>query len=86
MGALSEVARLRLLRELMQGERTVSELTEATGMKQGNVSKHLGLLLVAGVVSRRQEGNFAKYALVDGTVTQLCALVCGRMYGDRAPS
>lgn len=86
MGALSEVSRLRLVRELMRGECTVSELTEATGMKQGNVSKHLGLLLVAGIVSRRQEGNFAKYALVDGTVAQLCLLVCGRMHGERGAS
>jgi DNA-binding transcriptional ArsR family regulator len=79
MGALSEVSRLRLVRELMRGEQTVSELTEATGMKQGNVSKHLGILLVAGVVSRRQHGNFARYALVDGTVAQLCSLVCRRI-------
>jgi DNA-binding transcriptional ArsR family regulator len=76
MGALSEVSRLKLLRELMAGSRTVSELMAATGMKQGNVSKHLGILLAVGVVSRRAEGGFARYELVGATVEQLCSLVC----------
>ncbi len=79
MAALSEVSRLRLLRELMDGARTVSELIDATGMKQGNVSKHLGILSAAGVVSREQAGNFARYSVGDETIKQLCALVCQRV-------
>lgn len=76
---LAEPSRLKLLRALMEDSMTVSELVDATGMQQGNVSKHLGLLLTAGFVERRSEGNFARYSLEDPTVTELCKLMCGRV-------
>ena len=79
---LSEPSRLKLLRALMQQDMTVGELMEATDMKQGNVSKHMGVLLAARFVARVQEGNFARYALVDPTIYQLCALMCGRIEAD----
>ena len=82
MAALSEVSRLRLLRELMEGARTVSELIVATGMKQANVSKHLGILSAAGIVARQQEGNFARYSISDEAIEQLCSLVCRRVERD----
>ena len=52
--------------------------SELTGMKQGNVSKHLGVLLNARFVARRREGNFARYALADKRLYQLCELMCMR--------
>ena len=61
---------------------TVTELMEATQMKQGNVSKHLSLLLAARFVTRVQEGNFARYVLSDRTVYELCSLMCGRIESD----
>jgi DNA-binding transcriptional ArsR family regulator len=79
LGVLSEVSRLRLLRSLMERSMTVSELVEATGMQQGNVSKHLGVLLSAGVVAREPEGNFARYSIADSTVSPLCDLMCARV-------
>ena len=79
---LSEPSRLKLLRALMQRDMTVSELMEATDMKQGNVSKHMGVLLAARFVARVQEGNFARYMLADPTIYQLCALMCGRIEDD----
>lgn len=61
---------------------TVTELMEATDMKQGNVSKHMSQLLTARFVTRAQEGNFARYVLSDPTIHQLCALMCGRIEAD----
>jgi DNA-binding transcriptional ArsR family regulator len=81
-GILSEPSRLRLLRALMQGSLTVTELVEATGMKQGNVSKHLGVLLQARFVSRDRAGNFAHYRLADPRLPALCALMCQRIDED----
>jgi DNA-binding transcriptional ArsR family regulator len=78
-GTLSEPSRLKLLRALMLESLTVSELIEATGMRQGNVSKHLSVLLHAGFVERIPEGNFARYALADPTVINLCGLMCSRV-------
>ncbi len=37
---------------------TVTEMIEETEMKQGNVSKHLGVLLTARFVAREREGKF----------------------------
>lgn len=78
-GILSDASRLRILRELMQGSYTVSELMERTGLKQGNLSKHLGVLHQAGFLQRETEGNFARYHLVDPSVKDLCGLMCGRI-------
>jgi DNA-binding transcriptional ArsR family regulator len=77
--ALAEPARLRILRELREGERTVTELIEATGLNQANVSKHLQLLHAQRFVARRKEGLFAYYRLADEDVFRLCDLVCDRM-------
>jgi DNA-binding transcriptional ArsR family regulator len=63
----------------MERSMNVSELMQATGMKQGNVSKHLAMLLNVGVVAREQEGNFAHYSIADRTVFALCSLMCARV-------
>jgi ArsR family transcriptional regulator len=77
--ALGEPARLRILSELRTGEATVSDLIDATGMGQANVSKHLQLLHTLGFVERRKEGLHVYYSLPDATVFQLCDLMCGRL-------
>jgi DNA-binding transcriptional ArsR family regulator len=76
---LGEPMRIRLLESLRDGEATVQELQEATGASQQNVSKHLGVLLRAGIVGRRKEGNFSVYSIVDPIVFSLCEEVCGGM-------
>ena len=76
---LAEPTRLKLLRALMGRPRTVTELVEATGFKQGNVSKQLGLLLTARFVAKEKDGNFARYSITDPTLHALCELVCGRI-------
>ena len=75
--ALAEPTRLRLIAALMDGEKTVSELVEETGGLQANVSKHLGVLLDAGILGRRKQGLHSFYRITDETVYELCELVCG---------
>jgi ArsR family transcriptional regulator len=75
--ALAEPTRIRLLDRLREGEASVTELVEATGTSQQNVSKHLRVLADAGIVSRRRDGNFVRYALTDEMVMGICAEVCG---------
>lgn len=76
---LGEPMRIRLLEALRDGEATVGELQEATGASQQNVSKHLGVLLRAGIVGKRRQGNFAVYSIADPVVFSLCEEVCGGM-------
>lgn len=74
---LAEPMRIRLLDRLRDGEATVGELTESTGASQQNASRHLGILLEAGMVSRRKDGNFSRYSIADESVFEICDTVCG---------
>lgn len=77
---LGDPSRLAILRLLVaRGELSVGEIVDDLTMSQANVSKHLRLLLDAGVVSRRRDGTSAFYAVVDSSVEQLCTLVCERI-------
>lgn len=76
---LGEPLRLRLLNHLRDGEKTVNDLVAIAETSQANVSKHLGILMMAGLVSRRKEGIFAYYYIADDVVFELCDLVCSRM-------
>lgn len=82
--ALAEPARLEILNALRDGELTVSELIDRTGLGQANLSKHLRLLLAHGFVRRRKEGLFAHYALADRHVFKLCDIMCGRLASESA--
>ncbi len=74
---LGEPMRIKLLDQLREGNATVSELQEALGASQQNVSKHLGTLLAAGMVSRAKQGNHVRYSISDPSVFELCDQVCG---------
>jgi len=71
--------RLLILSELAEGERTVTDLVEATGSTQPNVSKHLTTLLAHRLVKREQRGNSAFYSVADPAVFDLCEIVCGNI-------
>jgi DNA-binding transcriptional ArsR family regulator len=70
----ADPSRLTILEALRGGERTVSDLVQATEMSQPNVSNHLGCLRDCGLVTTRQQGRFAYYSLGDPRVGQLLAL------------
>lgn len=74
---LGEPLRIKLLDRLRGGGATVTELRDAVGATQQNVSKHLGILLAAGIVRRTKEGTASRYAIVDEDVFAICELVCG---------
>ena len=74
---LGDPLRITLLDRLRDGDATVSELREATGASQQNVSKHLGVLLEAGVVRRAKRGTSSVYSIADEGVFDLCEQVCG---------
>jgi DNA-binding transcriptional ArsR family regulator len=76
---IGEPMRIKLLDRLRTGEATVQDLTTALGSTQQNVSKHLGVLSEAGIVTRRKHGNFVYYRVADPGVFQLCEQVCGSL-------
>ncbi|MFN5513293.1 MAG: ArsR/SmtB family transcription factor [Cyanobacteriota bacterium] len=76
---LSEVSRLQILSCLRQGPLNVTELTEATGLGQANLSKHLKVLTQAGILSRQTQGVSAYYSIADPSIFDICELVCDRI-------
>lgn len=74
--ALSEPVRLRMLRLLEEGEKSVGEVTEALDATQSNVSRHLQALYEARLVERRRDGTAIYYRIADPMVFKLCDLVC----------
>ena len=74
---IGEPMRIKLLDALRGGEATVGELVEQLGASQQNVSKHLGILHQAGIVSRTKDGTFVRYGIADPGVFDLCEQVCG---------
>lgn len=76
---LSDPMRLKILHTLGDVEMNVTDLVSATGAGQANISKHLGILLNAGIVSRRKEGLNAIYRVSDETIFELCEVVCSRL-------
>ena len=60
--ALSDPTRRAIFERLVrEGEQTVRVLTEHAGVSQPAVSKHLGVLKQAGMVSDRPDGRLTHY-------------------------
>jgi DNA-binding transcriptional ArsR family regulator len=76
--ALAEPNRLAILSALHEGERSVSDLVEETGLGQANVSKHLDLLRRYSFVERRKDGLNVFYRVADKDVFRICDIMCGR--------
>lgn len=70
----ADPSRLSILEALMDGEHTVSEIVQTTGLTQPNVSNHLSCLRDCGLVNLRQQGRFAYYSLSDERVAKLLLL------------
>ena len=79
---LAQENRLRLLNELRQGEKTVTELIKATGASQANISKHLAVLRTSGMVAARKEGLNVYYSITNRSVYKLCDLMCNEFKAE----
>ncbi len=61
--AAGEPTRLRVIALLAQGELSVGELAQALGQSQPRVSRHLKLLIDAGLIERQPEGALVFHRL-----------------------
>jgi ArsR family transcriptional regulator len=82
--AAAETSRLRILLLLSRGDLTVSDLTDILGQSQPRVSRHLKLLMEAGLIERYQEGSWAYFRLTDDEVARefVQGLVAGVAVSD----
>jgi ArsR family transcriptional regulator len=63
MKVLSDATRLFVLRALLRGPRTVSELNASLRLEQSLLSHHLQVLRKAGFVAAAREGKSVRYSI-----------------------
>ncbi|MCB1480086.1 MAG: metalloregulator ArsR/SmtB family transcription factor [Rhodobiaceae bacterium] len=79
--AAGEDTRLRILSLLAGGERSVKDLTDILNQSQPRISRHLKLLLEAGLIDRHREGTWAFFRLSDGNGGVLARSLVERLDG-----
>lgn len=61
--ALADKTRLRLLHLMVDGEVSVGDFTEALGVSQPKISRHLAYLRGSGLVNTRRDGKSIYYSI-----------------------
>lgn len=75
MRALSHEARLRVLCDLVGGERTAGDLVQRSGLGQSALSQHLTKLRDEGLVTTRREAQSIYYRISDPRAARVLALL-----------
>ncbi len=75
MRVLSNERRLMILCQLIEGEKSVSQLTELLEMRQTSVSQQLAQLRAEGLVTTRREAQTIYYALSSKEAERVIALL-----------
>ena len=73
--ALAHATRLALLRALIDGERAVSEIEEATGVGQPGLSQQLGILRKVDLVDTRRAAKQVFYRINQARIGEVSALL-----------
>lgn len=81
---LAHPNRLLVACELMEGERSVSEIEARTGVRQPNLSRDLARLRAEGLVTTRREAKQVFYALKGARMQKLMTALCAA-FGPDAP-
>ncbi len=79
--ALSDPTRLRILRELKAGEKSVQDLGGLFNCSQPNISRHLSILSAAGLVRKAKRGSHVFYSVANERIFGLCDNVCNHVRG-----
>ncbi len=77
--------RLMILGELVKGIKCVSDFGDFLGIKQPNVSQHLGLLRRHGIIDYYLDGRLRCYFLRDPLIPELLELL-NRDYPEELPA
>ncbi len=75
MQLFSEPTRLRIMHALCDKECSVTEVVDATGATQTNISRQLTVMHKARVLARRKVGTTVYYTVSDPKAVELCRSV-----------
>ena len=82
---LAHPNRLLVACELMEGERSVSQIEASTGVRQPNLSRDLARLRAAGLVTPRRDAKQVFYRLADNRIEALMRALCATFGADLKP-
>ncbi len=71
----SHEVRLKIIDELREGEKTVTELADSTGLNQPNISQHLAKMREKNFVETRQEGTQIYYSIANEKIFEAIDLM-----------
>ncbi len=72
---LSSPKRIEIISALKDGEKTVTELVDILGTPKANVSQHLAVMRLKGILKSRRDGVNIYYSIANPKVVQACALM-----------
>jgi DNA-binding transcriptional ArsR family regulator len=72
---LASPKRLEILNALKEGEKTVGELVDILGVPKANVSQHLAVMRLKGILKSRRDGVSIYYRIANHKVIQACMLM-----------
>lgn len=74
--ALTHPVRIRILQELREGTKCVSELSERVGVAQANLSQHLSLLRSYGWIKKEKKALYVYYSLSTDEISVVLEKIC----------
>jgi ArsR family transcriptional regulator len=81
---LTNPKRIEILNALKNGEKTVTELVAALGASKANVSQHLALMRLKGILTTRRNGVNIYYRVSNPKVIAACTLMKEVLYEQHA--
>jgi ArsR family transcriptional regulator len=89
--ALAHPLRMAIVDRLEDKEVGAADLIADLGMSKANLSKHMSLLMHAGIVESRRDGRQIFYRLTDPEIREACAIMSSVLYrrlkrGDKLAS
>ena len=82
---IAHPARIKILEELIEGVKCVSDFEESLDISQPNVSQHLKLLRSSGIVDHFVDGRLKCYFLREPFIPDLLQLL-KKEYADDVPA
>ncbi len=80
--AVAHPIRLEILDYLRDGERCVCKIAKHVGAERSNVSRHLAVMLKAGILSSRKDGLMVYYRLLTPCIVDVFSCV-GRVLREQ---
>ena len=78
--ALANPLRMAILNRLDDREIAAADLIADLGVSKANLSKHMTLLMHAGIVESRRDGRQIYYHLIDPEISKACAIMSSVLY------